>query len=263
MAAASVGKGRWRGLLLPIVLIVFAAVGSAVLRSSRPVKRDIYVLTVDTLRADHLGVYGYGRATSRNLDAFASSAIVFEDVVATSSWTLPSVGSLLTGVYPPVHGLRARLGEAEFTALRPGVKTLAEVLRSEGYRTRAIVTNPWVVRGEHGFERGFEEYYEIHTAPAAVVNNRARGLIAGEDERPLFLYLHYYDPHGPYNRHGNLSPAVLGPLAAALDRPLSEAELGTRPSYLQTEGLERLGDFIDAYDLGVYAWDREFGKWIG
>ena len=191
-------------------------------------KRDVYFLQADTLRAGHLDLHGYERPTSPNLDHFADSATVFERVVAAAPWTLPSVGSVMTGVYPSVHGLRARAHSKGMTALGPAVTTLAEVPAGEGYRTVAIVTNPWMTTAAHGLARGFEEYIPFSMVNAPAVNERACEVIAKDDPRPLFLDMHCMDPHGPYDRHADASSSALGSLPANSDRELTRKELSAQ-----------------------------------
>jgi len=228
----------------------------------RGIKPDVYLLLVDTLRADHLSLYGYERPTSPHLDRFARSAIVFENAVATAPWTLPSVASVMTGVYPSAHGLRATLSAEKATALRPEVTTLAEELASRGYRTVAIITNPWLMPKRFGLARGFEEYIPLIMENAPVVHELAREVITRDDPRPLFLYLHYMDPHGPYDRHTDTDPAGLGPLPANLERELTADESASLPLYLRLSDTTDLGSYIRAYDRAIYAWDESFGSWI-
>ncbi len=113
---------------------------------SRP---NVIIYMVDTLRADHLGCYGYGRRTSPEIDAFAADAVLFERTMAQSSWTRSTIASLLTGAVPPVHGIVDRSDALPQEAL-----TLAEILAQAGYSTAAFVTNGNV--GEaFGFDQGF------------------------------------------------------------------------------------------------------------
>lgn len=142
-----------------------------------PQQHDVFLLVVDTLRADHVGSYGYPRPTSPQLDRLAVSATVFTDVLAPAPWTLPSIGSLMTANFPSVHGLQARKRRGALDSLRPGLATLAETLKNEGYRTVALVTNPWVVIREHGLDRGFDEYSEVRgSARGPAENPRPRRL---------------------------------------------------------------------------------------
>lgn len=225
-------------------------------------KPDVYLLLVDTLRADHLSLYGYERPTSPNLDRFARSAVVFEKVVAAAPWTLPAVGSIMTGVYPSAHGLRAKVRAEGMMDLRPGVSTLAETLSGEGYRTVAIVTNPWLTSGQHGVERGFEDYISLDMKNADAVNALSKVLIDKQDPRPLFLYLHYMDPHGPFNRHKKDNDDQLGPLPEQFARPLSAKEKESIPEYMRLNRVGDLGTYIQAYDRSIRYWDNSFGEWL-
>lgn len=244
------------------VAAVFVLLTLAAQTGCHRAKPDVYLLLVDTLRADHLGLYGYERHTSPNLDRFAASAVVFEKVVAPAPWTLPSVGSVMTGIYPGAHGLRARTQAAGMTALRPAVSTLAEAFAGEGYRTVAVVTNPWLTSGEHGLARGFEEYVPLEMANARAVNERSKRLIDREDPRPLFLYLHYMDPHGPYNRLPRFKAAGLGPLPVGSVRELDAKERARMPDYLRLPGATNLGSYVQLYDRAIRFWDDSFGDWV-
>ncbi|MEN8182407.1 MAG: sulfatase [Myxococcota bacterium] len=241
--------------------VVVLSTGVLLPRScSEHVQPDVFLLLVDTLRADHLGVYGYERPTSPELDRFASSALVFRNVFAPASWTLPSVGSLMTSTYPSLHGLRAKAGAQSITQLRPGLTTLTEAFRAAGYRTAAVVTNPWMVR-RHGLQRGFDQYHLTRgPAPAARVHEIARELVDLDDPRPLFLYLHYMDVHPPYARSSGPEEDPLGPVPERLRRPLEAAELQVMPR--QPPELRTLEDWVRAYDRGIRAWDRAFGEWV-
>jgi len=121
---------------------------------------NIILITIDALRADHLGVYGYDPAISPNIDALAQRGAVFNQAIAQSSWTLPSVASMITSMYPTEldvyswHGLRAQ------THVDPMRTTLAESLEQDGYRTQAYVTNAWLTT-QNGFDQGFDGYVGI------------------------------------------------------------------------------------------------------
>jgi arylsulfatase A-like enzyme len=176
-------------------------------KPARP--RNVIFILVDTLRADHLGAYGYPRKTSRNVDAFARRSIFFRDARSQAPCTFPSVNSILTSRYPA-----AFLGQpGQAMGIPERIPSLAEILRLRGYRTVAVSSSA-VVRNtpsQHnpsaGYGRGFEVFQEQCVwKSAACVNRQTLGYLqrsGGEeragDERPLFLYLHYIDPHGPYN----------------------------------------------------------------
>ena len=169
--------------------------------ASPPGRPNIVVVVVDTLRADHLGCYGYTKGTSPHLDAFAEESTLFEDAVAQSSWTRPSVASMMTGLSP-----RAHLANRREDALPAGVRTLAEVLAELGYETAGFVTNTNVAAA-FGLDQGFTTYEllldadpRLGYARANELVERARKFLEEESRSgPWFLYLHATDPHDPYS----------------------------------------------------------------
>jgi arylsulfatase len=153
-------------------------------------------MTLDTTRADHLGVYGYERPTSPNLDELAAHAEVYEKAYSTSSWTLPAHASLFTGRYPRSHGMRhdpaGELVLADAIDAPEGIRarglsdealTLAEILQAAGYRTGAVVAGPWLHRS-FGLSRGFLHYDDeaVHSArrAAEVTDGALRWLGQGD-----------------------------------------------------------------------------------
>lgn len=162
---------------------------------------SIVVFLVDTLRADRLGVHGYGRGTSPNIDRFAATATVFERAIAQSSWTKASVASVFTGLYPGAHGVTEH-----DSVLIDDAATLAEALAAAGYETAGIVTIS-TVASLFGFDQGFASYEElleeatpqVHQPAGRVVDHALRWIDERADaQRPFFLYLHVADPHTPY-----------------------------------------------------------------
>jgi arylsulfatase A-like enzyme len=118
---------------------------------------NIVLITIDTLRADHLGIYGYDPAISPNIDALARRGVFFRQAIAQSSWTLPSVTSLVTGMYPTELDIYSRRGFGEQVYLDPQRTTLAEALKSGGYRTQAYLTNAWLTV-ENALDQGFDNF---------------------------------------------------------------------------------------------------------
>lgn len=135
-----------------------APVSGAPIESPQKPAPSVILIVLDTLRADHLSVYGYERATSPQLMKFAQGADVFERCLSTSSWTVPAHASLLTGLYPSSHGvhLSPESGSADLL-LADELWTLSEAFRDSGYRTGAAVANTWLKRGS-GFDQGFDWY---------------------------------------------------------------------------------------------------------
>ena len=170
---------------------------------------DVVLVSVDTLRADRLGCYGYERGTSPNIDQLAARGVVFEQCLSQAPWTLPSYGSLFTSLYPAEH--RAGISEkadiwteggvaADYSKLGQkllaDVPTLASELRAAGYRTASFYFNPYL-GPQTGVARGFDEYaFMRYTAKAGV--DRALEWLELNRGLPRFLLLQLIDPHWPY-----------------------------------------------------------------
>jgi arylsulfatase A-like enzyme len=165
---------------------------------SRP--RNVIFLLVDTLRADRLSGYGYARSTSPNLDAFAQGAVKFAADRSQAACTFPSANSILTSRWPA-----AFLGQPDQKlGIPPGIPSLAEILHRRGFHTVAVSASAVVRRSPSrfnpsgGFDRGFDVFHEDCVWKPAECVNAAAAPHLKEGKSPLFLYLHYIDPHGPY-----------------------------------------------------------------
>ncbi len=167
---------------------------------------NVVLVTLDTTRADHLGCYGDRRAETPNLDALAHEGALFEHCITSSPFTLPSHSSIMTGLYPPFHGVRLNGG----AALADVHTTLAESLSTKGYRCGAFAA-AFVLDGRWGLNQGFEHYdddFDIAPGqrldlagvqrPGNEVVDAALGWLDQDDPRPFFAWLHFYDPHSPY-----------------------------------------------------------------
>lgn len=166
---------------------------------------NLLLVTIDTLRADHLSCYGYERRTSPNLDRLAAEGWRFTHAQTPRAKTTPAIASLLSGLYPHGHGVR------DLSApLTEPVPLLQEVLAGAGYRTAGLVGNFVLIDERAGLARGFEHWEEElpdvlgvppHDAPqrlARSVTDGALAILDSDDDRPWFLWLHYMDPHGAY-----------------------------------------------------------------
>ena len=164
--------------------------------------RNVIVIVVDALRADRVGTYGYERDTTPRIDRFAERSLVFTRAYSAASWTLPSVGSLMTSVYPSVHGLLRPPTSADQHTLPEEFLTLAESLRSHGFRTASITSQPWISK-ETGLTQGFDEIRTVAHASAPdearVLAEHLIGWLEGQGETRFFLYAHFMGPHSPYD----------------------------------------------------------------
>ena len=168
-------------------------------------KPDLLLITIDTLRADHLGSYGNQTVRTPNLDSIAQKSLFFENAICPAPLTLPSHTSLMTGRYPIHHGIRDNAGVVDAKEV-----TLAEILRAKGYHTYAFVGG-FPLEHRFGLNQGFDVYDDLFPRE----KNRSmdfrseRGADAVVDAvlqtklvRPFFLWVHFYDPHAPYLHNG-------------------------------------------------------------
>lgn len=197
--------------------------------------RLILLVTVDTLRADHVGAYGTSRLTP-HLDRLAADSQVFEAAYAPASFTLPSLGALLTSRYPEEIGV-----DGNSAVLAKDATTLASWLKARGFRTGAVVSN-YVLRRSSGFDAGFERYdatfpqrEAVRPVPERVApetTTAALGLLDAleVDGRRVFLWVHYQDPHGPYAPPDALRarylPAELAAPDARRELPVAATQSG-------------------------------------
>jgi len=173
---------------------------------------NILFVSVDTLRADHMGVHGYERNTTPEVDAWAEGATVFDNAQASASWTLPGLASVLTSLYTSSHNcwtFNSRLD--------PAYVTLPEILTGAGYDTMCVTSHVFLAR-RYGLQQGFvhfdDEFAHPEEDPTQVVTSEMvsdKGIrfleqkAASPDEAPWMLWLHYFDPHGEYNVHEGIS----------------------------------------------------------
>lgn len=195
---------------------------------------NVVLVTIDTLRADRLAAFGGRPDLTPHLNALAEDAVVFTSAISQSSWTLPAVASLMTGLNPSGHGAGCSTNAFDLLARTPiatEVPVLADGLRRCGYLTQAIVTNPYLSMS-YGFGRGFDRFDNITMESEAglilrdswagrivvwlwprlragdigeTVTDRAERWLARHRDERFFLWLHYIDPHAPYG-----DPARLG-----------------------------------------------------
>ena len=202
--------------LYSVLAVVMLIVGYFVVVSRKEQSCNVLLITIDALRADHLGCYGYRLETSPTIDRLAKEGIRFTDCTVQWPKTTQSMASMLTGMYPKTSGIRA-FG----SRLSSSFNVLSEVFRENGYRTGAVVAN-FNIGKKFGFDQGFDRFVESWQeawkkyAPGKAFENR-RGKVkmftnativtdqavkwlidTRESKKPFFLWLHYMDPHGPY-----------------------------------------------------------------
>jgi arylsulfatase A-like enzyme len=157
------------------------------------VPANLLFISVDTLRADHLGFHGYQRDTSPFLDRFARESIVFRDASVQVPKTTPSMASMMTSLYPEQAGVMANLH-----VLRRSRRTLAEELQERGFHTVAHTTN-LLLNDRRGIDQGFEEFTSTSPTSAEELTDWAIARLDAGFAGRFFMWIHYTDPHGPYD----------------------------------------------------------------
>ncbi len=157
---------------------------------------SVIVISMDTLRADHLGCYGYHRDTSVNIDALAARGVRFDAMSSTSAWTTPAHGSLFASRYPAQLGVVTFDGRKKARSLKQDELMLAEVLKDAGYETQAFTGGGYVSR-KLGLGQGFDEYRDLE-ALQGYLADLMTWLDERDSGRPLFLFVHFYNTHRPY-----------------------------------------------------------------
>lgn len=171
---------------------------------------DVLFISIDSLRADHVGAYGYGRPTTPTIDSLAASGALFENAFSTTSWTLPSHTAMLTGLVDRAHGVTAPK-----RTLGPGIPTLAKAFAEAGYRTVGLYSGPFL-HPQFGLSRGFDEYIDctsyqlaakpsgkdikLHNASHADITNpnilrNFSAAVENIGEEPVFYFVHMWDVH--------------------------------------------------------------------
>ncbi len=245
----------------------FAIASMGCFESDRP---SILLVSVDTLRADHLGVYGFDADTSPNLDAFASKSVVFERGLAASSRTAPSHASIMTSLWVREHSVGPINGA---TRLAKDERTLAARFREAGWETAAFISN-FMLDRRLGMNVGFDVYDDelirsesnrdwVMERYADETTSLALDWLDRDREDPFFLWVHYNDPHGPYQpppphdavvlaRHDSDEPAL----------PVLDNQLGLNgiPAYQRIEGLSMPSEYHQRYAGEIQAFDASLAE---
>jgi choline-sulfatase len=255
--------------------LVALAVGGLVVAASLGIQgctrgngRNVVLVVVDTVRADRLSLYEHQRNTSPALERWAAEGAVFETALATSSWTLPSFGSILTGRLPSRHGAGMRADPDpgfQIPQLDASVVPLAQILERDGYATGAIVNNPWLHPG-FGLSRGFDTYDfdpgdDAHIRRADVVVDRSLAWVDASHGRPFFLLVHFFDPHMPYDAPPPARGRFTRAYPSRLALPFRQLE-AVRTGRLKLGDVDR--DFVRAaYDEELLFVDMQLDRLLG
>jgi choline-sulfatase len=216
---------------------------------------NVILIVSDALRPDHLGCYGYSRPTSPQIDKFAADALIFEKAMSNSPWTMPSIGTIFTSLYPHEHGAFFWTDNLDNSCL-----TLAEVFRNKKYATFAIQTNPGIT-AEYNFNQGFQFYHDLILENGEKVAAKFNDWLEENKNKPFFAYFHFMDTHLQYDAPDEFKAVfesedtrspITGLLGAYLVRVLSETGLSS----------EDKQHLINLYDAEIRYFDYVFGTII-
>jgi choline-sulfatase len=191
-------------LLGALAYVLVSRFGKGVVDLTAASSHNVLLITLDTTRADHLGCYGYEKAQTPRLDGLARDGVRFARAYAPAPLTLPAHASIMSGLYPVAHGVRNNGHE-----LAPRIRTLAEILKAHGYSTSAFISS-FSVDSRFGIGQGFDVYDDTFRAqqPLKSANAERRAeetftrfsrWLAGIGSNRFFAWVHYYDPHLPYD----------------------------------------------------------------
>jgi len=229
--------------------------------------RGVILIISDTLRADHLGCYGYTRETSPAIDRLAADGVRFERAYSSASWTTPSVASLFTSNYPSVH--RAGHPDSGFGYSRhlpAAATTLAELLSAEGFRCFGVLNNP-SISAEFGFDQGFEAYLAKERMrkgrPTVATHEKVIQRLHELEQERFFIVWHLLDPHWPYcppEEHRVFSePGYSGRFQHSFESadatPLVNGRLGLDEAEIR--------QVIALYDGEIRYMDQQVGRLLG
>jgi arylsulfatase A-like enzyme len=256
---------------IPRLLATLSIALTAILPYSRAnaEKPSLLMIMIDTQRMDAAGCYGNNRPTTPILDRISQNGTLSVNAVSTCCWTTPATASMITGLYPStMRGKQpAKLppsDKAWFWRWRFSEEalTLAEHLKENGYATAGFVANN-ILTSDRGFAQGFDQYKLVkNPSPADKVNREVMEFIDQDlKDTPFFLYVHYYDPHGPY-RPPKPWLKMMDQPESAQGRPLAPELFKKDYGYLRIAGLKTLEQYRDRYHAEVRYTDQFLGELI-
>ncbi|MBK6943037.1 MAG: sulfatase [Planctomycetes bacterium] len=264
----------------PLVLVTALALAAAAVGmflASRPsipekqpdvrVRADrVILISLDTLRQDHMSLYGYPRPTTPNLDAFAAKSTVFTNAMSQAPYTLPSHMTMMTGMHPLSHNVRYHQDR-----LAENYVTIAERLQSTGFKTAGF-TDGGFLESRHGFDAGFD-VYDDKAQPGWVANNgfrrrsqQLKDWIFQRQRDRFFLFFHTFDCHAPYVTDDDAKAALAGTTAVvpegarAFPDPIARLKKFRIHDYMKLDQYASIDELIDAYDATIRFVDQRLGE---
>jgi arylsulfatase A-like enzyme len=275
-------RDLWRAFFVA-VLVVLIQVGcdgrSPQIGPDLGARPNVILVLVDALRPDRLGPYGFtDRPTTPNLDRLAADGVVFERAISQAGWTVPSIASLFTGVYPKTHGVYKFIrpdahlsvgGSTDDSVLLEPLSsahdTLAEQFRAAGYATSAILKSD-VVNAGRGYDQGFDHFEFIDRKPkdrgesGAHLTDATIAWIDGhyDVDRPFFLYLHYMDTHASYQAPKPLYDTYATGIDSDLDGSVMPIRAFNDGKAVATD--DDVAKLLALYDAEIEYWDLQLGR---
>ncbi|NQY90428.1 MAG: sulfatase [Deltaproteobacteria bacterium] len=258
------------GLAGVLLIAAAACLGSCTPRvggNDQPM--SLLLVVVDTLRADHLGPWrdaGTGETVTPALDQLADEAIVFDRAFSPAPFTMPAMAATMTGRWPDRVGV---VNHDRLTSLPSNYPLLAQLALEAGYRTAAVVTNPWLARRKSGFGRGFEDWYDgegTGSHPrrgAAAVTRQAEEWLNKNSAEPFLLWTHYMDTHMPYRPDPACKPRPgSSQRSSKVISDFVEGQLQPQEIYFGVQGYaeSELEATRLIYDDALYCVDQQLGR---
>lgn len=244
------------GIITIVITLSFNIFILGYKKLNTPVGPNIVLITIDTLRADRLAAYGHERNTSPNIDSLAEKGVLFEKAISQAPWTLPSIVSIFSGLYPSEIGTKNINSNMKYETL-----TLTEYMKNNFYNTIAVISHI-VVSKSFGFAQGFDTFNQEHIAEldeisSEAITQQAIKYLSSMKNDKFFLWLHYFDPHHNYIDHNenNYTMKYNGSLPDNLNIKM----LNKIKSNLDNEDIEYT---TDVYDEEIAYTDKQIGVLI-
>ena len=244
-------------IIIGIIITVFII--SFVYFEYRPDRPNVLLITVDALRPDHLGCYGYERNTSPNIDKLAREGVMFTQAISQGSQTVPSIPSLMTSLYPSQHGIKSL--QFDYVISHP---VLAQILKENGYSTGCILAHEL---SHAGLGKGFDLVDMDFNKKADLLTQKAVDWLRQNKNGNFFLWVHYLDPHGPYQPPSPYNRLYCDDEFYKKNRNIPIASNtkdiynsdGTIPLYVAENDITEVDYYIAQYDGEISFTDEQIG----